>query len=165
MNTGLRRGELLSLRWECVDFKQQLLTVEGGTAKSRQTRHVALNEEATRVLQCWRDQAESGKRVFEFKTSFKKQWAPLLKRAQITKFRWHDIHHHFASRLVQKGVPLNTVRTSWVAAQSRCRCDTRTWRPTRGARRSLSSTRSDSALTLRLQGKDESHSDRTLCPS
>jgi integrase len=110
MNTGLRRGELLALRWECVDFTQQILTVEGGTAKSRQTRHVCLNEEATRVLQCWRDQAEGGKRVFETKTSFKTAWAPLLKRAQITKFRWHDLRHHFASRLVQKGVPLNTVR-------------------------------------------------------
>jgi integrase len=110
MNTGLRRGELLALRWENVDFTQQMLTVEGGTAKSRQTRHVCLNEEATRVLVCWRDQAEGGIRVFETKTSFKTAWTPLLKRAQITKFRWHDLRHHFASRLVQKGVPLNTVR-------------------------------------------------------
>lgn len=110
MNTGLRRGELLALRWEYVDFKQQILTVEGGTAKSRQTRHVFLNEEATRALQWWRDQTNGGTRVFEIKTGFKKAWAPLLKRAQITKFRWHDLRHHFASRLVQKGVPLNTVR-------------------------------------------------------
>ena len=110
MNTGLRRGELLALRWESVDFKQQILTVEGGMAKSRQTRHVFLNEESTRVLIWWRDQAEGGNRVSEIKTGFKKAWAPLLKRAQITKFRWHDLRHHFASRLVQKGVPLNTVR-------------------------------------------------------
>jgi Phage integrase family len=34
----------------------------------------------------------------------------VLKRARISKFRWHDLRHHLASRLVQQGVPLNTVR-------------------------------------------------------
>ena len=110
MNTGLRRGELLALRWESVDFDHQILTVEGGTAKSRQTRHVPLNDGATGALRRWREQADGGQRVFEAKTGFKSAWAPLLKRAEITKFRWHDLRHHFASRLVQVGVPLNTVR-------------------------------------------------------
>jgi integrase len=110
MNTGLRRGELLALRWESIDFSRRILTVEGGTAKSRQTRHVPLNGEAMGVLTRWREQANEGPRVFEVSTSFKTAWAKLLKRAKITKFRWHDLRHHFASRLVQAGVPLNTVR-------------------------------------------------------
>jgi integrase len=110
VNTGLRRGELLALRWESIDFSRQILTVEGGTAKSRQTRHVPLNDEAIRELKRWHEQANGGQRVFESRTSFKSAWASLLKRAKITKFRWHDLRHHFASRLVLGGVPLNTVR-------------------------------------------------------
>jgi integrase len=110
MNTGLRRGEVVKLRWESVDFNHQLLTVEGSNAKNRQTRHVALNEEAVSVLRLWREQSGTGARVFGVTTGFQSAWEKMLKRARISKFRWHDLRHHFASRLVQKGVPLNTVR-------------------------------------------------------
>jgi integrase len=55
MNTGLRRrGEVVKLRWGSVDFNRRLLTVEGRTAKNRQTRHVPLNDEAVSVLRNWR---------------------------------------------------------------------------------------------------------------
>jgi integrase len=109
MNTGLRRGETLKLRWVSVDFDRRLITVEGRTAKSRQTRHVPLNDEAVRVLRNWREQAGTGARVFNV-VGFQTAWETVLKRARISKFRWHDLRHHFASRLVQQGVPLNTVR-------------------------------------------------------
>lgn len=110
MNTGLRRGEVLKLRWSTVDFNRRLLTVEGRNAKNRQTRHVPLNEEAMGVLQRWREQSGTGARVFDVTTGFRATWEKILKRARITHFRWHDLRHHFASRLVQQGVPLNTVR-------------------------------------------------------
>ena len=110
MNTGFRRGELLKLRWALIDFTHQLITVEGRNAKSRQTRHVPLNNEAMSVLRRWREQSGGGQRVFEVSTGFRTAWSHLLKRAHITGFRWHDLRHHFASRLVQCGVPLNTVR-------------------------------------------------------
>ena len=45
LNTGLRRGELLKPRWTSIDFDRRLLTVEGVNAKSRQTRHVPLNDD------------------------------------------------------------------------------------------------------------------------
>jgi integrase len=110
MNTGLRRGELLKLHWTSIDLDGRLLTVEGANAKSRQTRHVPLNDEAMGVLKNWREQATGASRVFDVSTGFKTAWSHVLKHAQITGFRWHDLRHHFASRLVQRGVPLNTVR-------------------------------------------------------
>jgi integrase len=110
MNTGLRRGEVIKLLWASVDFDRQLLTVDGRHAKNRQTRHVPLNDEATSVLHRWREQSGNSGRVFDVTTGFRTAWEKVLNRARIIKFRWHDLRHHFASRLVQRGVPLNTVR-------------------------------------------------------
>jgi integrase len=110
LNTGLRRGELLALRWTAIDFKEKQLTIEGVTAKHQQTRHVPLNTAVLEVLKRWKEQAPDGERAFPIATGFKSAWAPLLVRAKIVNFRWHDLRHHFASRLVQAGIPLNTVR-------------------------------------------------------
>jgi hypothetical protein len=66
-------------------------------------------DEAISLVNRWREQTNGG-RIFDVSTGFRTAWPKLLKRANITKFRWLDLRHHFASRLVQLGVPLNTVR-------------------------------------------------------
>ena len=99
-NTGLRRGQVLKLRWNSIDFNRRLLTVEGRNAKNRQTRHVPLNEEAVNTLRLWREQSGPGARVFDVATGFQKGWVKLLKRARITHFRWHDLRHNSRSRII-----------------------------------------------------------------
>ena len=37
-------------------------------------------------------------------------WDTVKQLAELPDFRFHDCRHHFASRLVMAGVPLNTVR-------------------------------------------------------
>ncbi len=108
LNTGIRRGELLSLEWSAVDLVNNTITIEGSNTKSSQTRHIPLNTEAADVLRRWKKQSPDA-RTFPF-TGFKTAWAALLKQAMINAFRWHDMRHDFASRLASKGVPLNTVR-------------------------------------------------------
>lgn len=109
LNTGLRLGELLKLTWQSVDLAAGTLTVRGGTAKSGKTRHIPLNAEARDTLANWRPQASS-EFVIGITSSFKKSFSAVLTSAAITDFRWHDLRHTFASKLAQRGVPLNTIR-------------------------------------------------------
>lgn len=118
LNTGLRQGELLSLTWSDINLPAQQLTIKGSNAKSGKTRHVPLNSEAMSALNQWRKQSPgtnvlvfpstkgNGEKIVEIKTA----WARLLRDAKVETFRWHDMRHDFASRLVMAGVDLNTVR-------------------------------------------------------
>lgn len=116
INTGMRREELLSLKWRNIDFDLKQLTVEGTNAKSRKTRHIPLNKEAMETLMNWKMQTsvnfgyvftnQKGTRFTDIKTA----WNRLLREAKIDDFRWHDLRHHFASQLAIKGVSLNTIR-------------------------------------------------------
>ncbi|MDH4378372.1 MAG: site-specific integrase [Vampirovibrionales bacterium] len=116
INTGLRRGEVFGLKWSDIDFKLRSLTVAGTIAKSGKTRHVPLNDEAWEALDQWRKQSSlSSQLVFQRQVgqSFhdvRSSWSKVLKDAKITGFRWHDLRHTFASKLVMAGVDLNTVR-------------------------------------------------------
>lgn len=114
LHTGTRRGELFGLTWEDIDLKRAILTVRGDVAKNSKTRHVPLNSVALKVLKVWKKQTP-GMLVFPGKDgeqldNVKKSWQGLLDAAAIVAFRWHDMRHHFASKLVMAGVDLNTVR-------------------------------------------------------
>ncbi|WP_374289371.1 tyrosine-type recombinase/integrase [Pseudomonas fluvialis] len=115
LNTGMRRGEVFNLRWHDVNLAAKTLTVAGAGAKTGETRHIPLNAEALATLSGWLEQSSGTGYVFPGEkdkpmTDVKTAWLELLKNAGIAGFRWHDMRHDFASRLVMAGVPLNTVR-------------------------------------------------------
>jgi integrase len=51
LNTGLRIGEVLSLRWENVDMEKGLLSIF--VHKTHKTRTLPMNSDARRVLDVW----------------------------------------------------------------------------------------------------------------
>ncbi|AZL75027.1 tyrosine-type recombinase/integrase [Pseudomonas oryziphila] len=115
LKTGLRRGELFNLRWFDVNLQRKTLTIDGAGTKTTETRHVPLNAEAQATLLAWKEQSASGGYVFpspdgKRMTDVKTAWLELLKAANVKDFRWHDMRHDFASRLVMAGAMLNTVR-------------------------------------------------------
>jgi len=114
LHTGCRRGELFGLRWKDVDLSGKRVTVPAG--KTGLSRVVPLNSEIVRVLKDWRPaKYEPDKSVFPGDdgaplTDVKTAFLRLMTDAKITGFRFHDLRHTFASKLVQAGVDLNTVR-------------------------------------------------------
>ncbi len=115
MNTGLRRGEIFSLTWADISLTEGLLTIRASTAKTGKQRIIPLNMKALAILKQWRGNVvklDSGSLVFPSDltgkrlTNINRQWRDLMAKAEITDFRFHDIRHDFASRLVMNRTPL-----------------------------------------------------------
>lgn len=117
LNTGLRRGELFSLKWADISFTSKMLTVRAAASKSGDSRRVPLNVEAETTLKAWHTQQKPEAADFVFAgdegarlTNMNRSWATVCELAKVEDFRLHDCRHHFASRLVQEGVDLYTVK-------------------------------------------------------
>jgi integrase len=122
LRTGLRRGELLGLRWEDVDLVRGKIQVQHsyvrgvfGTPKSGKPREVALSDEARRALAAHRH--TRGERVFcdaagrPFTQGvMASQLDRMCRLAKLRPVGWHVMRHSFASHLVMRGVAIRTVQ-------------------------------------------------------
>lgn len=125
--TGLRIGELLALRWKCVDFSARTLrvaeTVYDGhfdTPKSqRSARLIPLGDEACAVLKVWwpaNTQPEG--LVFHAEVGtpldrhnlLRRQLRPACKELGLSGITWHSLRHAHATLLDATGAPLGTVQ-------------------------------------------------------
>jgi len=112
INTGMRRGEILSLKWDRVDFQREIITVV--RSKNDGVRYIPMNKRLTKELKAVKINAageyvfskESGEPFKDIKNGF---WGA-LKRSGIEKCRFHDLRHTFASHLVMKGTDITTVK-------------------------------------------------------
>ena len=111
MFSGLRRGEILKLQWDNIDFERGMVTLV--SPKGGKTTTIPLSEEALDVL---RELDARTAHVFPGKSGgerydFKGPWQRIKKAAELPKdFRFHGLRHHFASTLVSNGVDLAIVR-------------------------------------------------------
>jgi integrase len=114
-NTGMRRGELLSLEWEQIDLMRRRIRILNAKTASSE-RSIPMNY-TVRGLLCDLGQKRNSKLVFASKRrdgerflDLKKGFKRAVKLAGIPKIRFHDLRHTFATRLVQAGVDIITVQ-------------------------------------------------------
>lgn len=108
LNTGIRKTALLSLKWEDIDLDRGNIVLRAEAAKSGKSSVLPANPLVLETLRAWRAQRAEDP-VFPG-GDFRKTWRAVLAAAGISDFRFHDLRHDFASRLVMAGVDLNTVR-------------------------------------------------------
>ena len=111
MFSGLRRGEIIKLTWNDLDFERGMVTLRD--PKGGKTQTVPLSNEA---LSAVRELDIAGEHVFPGKSGgerydFKGPWQRIRKAAELPEdFRFHGLRHHFASTLVSNGVDLAVVK-------------------------------------------------------
>ena len=115
VNTGMRRSELLSLKWRNVNLRSRQLTIisdDEFTTKNRDKRTIPINEAVHEVLSELKKQADSEyvyKDFFVTAHALTDQFRSLVGRLKM-KGTLHSLRHTFASHLVEQGVPLPTVQ-------------------------------------------------------
>ena len=102
VNTGLRRRNILDLRWDQVDFKRLIIRIESRTKNGR-PHNLPLNDTAFQKLKELHQKAASYPHVFvhlegKFEgqpiTDIKNAFNGAVDRAKIPNFRFHDLRHY-----------------------------------------------------------------------
>ncbi|MDP2940272.1 MAG: tyrosine-type recombinase/integrase [Candidatus Omnitrophota bacterium] len=112
VNTGMRTGEILNLKWNDLDYKRNLLYLI--ETKNNEKREIPMSDIVKKTLIKVLKHPDSpyifcnknGKPYESIKTSFH----TAMKRAGIENFRFHDLRGTFASHLVMLGIDLRTVQ-------------------------------------------------------
>jgi len=112
LNTGMRKGEILNLKWHDIDFRRDIIYLHN--TKNGEKREIPMNSEVRTTLIKVRKHPQSPY-IFCSKTGkpfgdIKKSFLTALTNSGIINFHFHDLRHTFASQLVMSGVDLNTVR-------------------------------------------------------
>ena len=125
--TGLRRGELLGLKWQDIDWKNGIIKVRRQVARvdgqieeaplktKNSYRTVTISQQAIEVL---KQQKAKTNDQYVFPSpnggpispdSVNNMLKRVLERAGIPKVRFHDLRHTFATIALQNGVDIKTV--------------------------------------------------------
>lgn len=113
--TGMRKGEILNLKWSQIDLKNGIILLD--KTKNYERREIPISDSLKALFKQLHSQRrlnteyvfvnpDTGKRYTEIKKSFN----TACKKAGIQDFHFHDLRHTFASHLVMSGADLKTVQ-------------------------------------------------------
>ncbi len=113
LNTGMRKGEILKLKWDNVDLKHGFILLDN--TKNGERREIPINDTLRSTLMSIPRRLDVPFVFYDLKSSkcykdVKRSFASAVKRVKIHDFKFHDLRHTFASHLIMAGVDITTVR-------------------------------------------------------
>ncbi|MEW6118252.1 MAG: tyrosine-type recombinase/integrase [Nitrospirota bacterium] len=116
LNTGVRQGAIISLKWKDVDLFRRTATLKKKSCMGHGKYTVPLNLAVTDLLKAKSKVVAMTGYVFTqhdseelSKREVQRQFDTAVRRAKIGAFRFHDLRHTFATRLAQAGVDIYTI--------------------------------------------------------
>lgn len=116
--TGARRGNVLAMRWEEIDFEAATWTIPGGKSKNLDPVTVPLHDEAIQNLKARRRGRGNSPWVFPgpgksgYLTEPKFGWARICERAGLKNLRLHDLRRTLGSWQAARGASLTVIGKS-----------------------------------------------------
>jgi len=110
LNTGMRLGEMLSLKWHQVNLQAGFIQIEH--AKNGKMRKIPMNATLTELFENVKKEGSEyvflryGKPIRSVRTA----WENALRRAGIQGCRFHDLRHTFATYALITGADLVSIR-------------------------------------------------------
>lgn len=109
LDTGMRRGEILKLRWADIDFAGGKILVQAWNTKTMRARTVPVSKRVHGELTALKTRKKWAKLddlIFGGLTQFDNAWRKATAAAGLQGVRFHDLRHTAATRLVQGGLPI-----------------------------------------------------------
>jgi len=108
IETGMRLGEIMGLRWEHIDLERQVAHLPD--TKNNLRRDVPLSTKAVQIFESIR--GSSNDRVFPITPeSVKSAFKDAVNRGGLSDLRFHDLRHEATSRFFEKGLDMMEVAT------------------------------------------------------
>jgi len=107
IETGMRRGKILGLRWEHVDLDRRIAFPP--LTKNGSSREVPLSTDATQVLARQRQRNDTTSPFPVTSNGFRLAWERLRGRAGLSDLRFHELRHEAISRLLELGLNIPKV--------------------------------------------------------
>ena len=107
ITSGMRRGEIMNLRWKDIDFRRDTILLT--QTKNGSSRSLSLSKHVKPLIQGLRQSNQAASEViFSSKATgrpmdIERHWQTALAKAEIKNFRFHDLRHTTASYLAMNG--------------------------------------------------------------